>query len=220
MGIGKQAFRAFIEGFKLTREKITGKSVVIDGNWYINRKIGLAFEKPPGWHFVHTKDYGSLKEGQIIGTDLEETDEEIWHEMGEPACLLTKYDQQDPALKGVFSPTIMLHLGSRMVYDEANVDSFREFLELTRTGTAAILKDFQFLHWLPTQEISGCEIHEADSTYLFEHQEIEKPLPVELKSIHFLNKKHLFSINLHQSAAQGQLATEEFDQFLKSMRII
>ncbi len=221
MGIGKQAFDAFVKTFQFAWDRIKGQSVVIEGDWYINRKIGLAFEKPPGWGFVHTKDFGELREGQFIGHAVEDSEEEIWEHLGEPACLVTKYAQDDPALKGIFSPTIMLHISPRKVYDEEeSVNSFEEFLDMTASGMAALLKGFRVVRQLPPYEMAGHQVYERDADYLFEHAEIDAPLPVELKTLHFLSDRYLFSINLHQSATQNQLALEEFDRFLASLKIV
>lgn len=102
MGIGRREF------MRLTSIALAGlaidplKAVAINDNIYVNRKLGILFEKPSGWGFVSVKDFGQIKSEQIIGQALNQTAEEIWEDLGDPVCIATKYHQDKPEYKGVF----------------------------------------------------------------------------------------------------------------------
>ena len=75
MGIGRREF------LKLTSIALAGlavnplQAVVTNDNVYVNRKLGILFEKPDLWNFVGVKDFGKLKHEQILGNDWEEDKE-------------------------------------------------------------------------------------------------------------------------------------------------
>ena len=84
------------------------EAVVTTSNVYINKNLGILFNKPLSWHFVHVRDFGKLKDQQILGNGWDDEKDEVWKELGEPICIVTKYPQDMPGTKGIFSPTTAL----------------------------------------------------------------------------------------------------------------
>lgn len=220
MGIGRRQF------MKLSSLALAGLSidplnaVAINDNVYINKKLGILFHKPENWGFVSVKDFGKIKSEQIIGEGLEISQEEIWEELGDPICIATKYYEDKPEFKGVFSPTITLNITPKEEFVDLGYETFEELIEMSEFGTSMILKDFKVIEKYEPYFISNCKFYEYDAEYLFEHCELNEPLKVELKVLKAEHNGFYYDFNCHQSKAQNQLARIEFAKFKKSIKLI
>jgi len=220
MGIGRREF------LRLTGLALMGsafdplKSVVINDNAYINKKLGILFYKPNNWGFIKIKDFGRLKAEQFMGTGLEESPEEIWEEIGDPVCIATKYFEDTDKNKGIFSPTITLNVTPKTELNELEHYSFEEIIELSHYGISQLLKDFKVIKTYKPYYISNCKFYETDSEYMFEHVDLVGQLKVELKSLTAIHNGFYYDFNFHQSISQNQTAHKEFDEFKKSIKLI
>jgi hypothetical protein len=220
MGIGRREF------LRLTSLALAGvtidplKAVAVNDNAYVNKKLGILFYKPQDWGFVAVKDFGKLKSEQILGEGLDVTTEEIWNDLGDPVCVVTKYYQDKPENRGVFSPTITLNITPKEELADIGYETFEELVEMSHYGTSRILKDFRVIKSYNTYNISNCKFYEFDAEYLFEHAEIDKPLKVELKVLKAEHNGYYYDFNCHQSKAQNQLADKEFQDFKKTIKLI
>ncbi len=220
MGIGRREF------LRLTGLALAGlaidplKAVAINDNIYVNKKLGILFEKPSDWGFVAVKDFGKIKSEQVIGVGLDETAEEIWEELGDPICITTKYFQDKPEYKGVFSPTITLNITPKQELEYLGHETFEELMEMSEYGVSHLLKDFKVIKRYDPLLISNCKFYEYDAEYLFEHIEINKPLKVELKVLKAEHNGFYYDFNCHQSKTQNQIADVEFEKFKWSIKLI
>lgn len=220
MGIGR------LEFLRLTGLALAGlavhplQSVVTNENIYLNRKLGILFHKPDDWGFIHVKEFGRLREEQLLPHGLEEFKEEIWNDLGSPICIATKYFDDRPEHVGVFSPTITLQITPKSELEADGIHSFEEILELSAQGVSMLLKDFRVLKRHEPQVINGSVFHEFDCEYLFEHVEIDGPLKVELKSLKAEHNGFYYDFNCHQSLAQNQIADTEFRKFKETIQLL
>lgn len=220
MGIGRRQF------IKLSSLALAGmtidplNAVAINDNVYVNKKLGILFNKPENWGFIAVKDFGKIKSEQIIGEWLEDSTEEIWKELGDPICIATKYYEDKPEYKGVFSPTITLNITPKEELEDIGHETFEELMEMSEFGTSMILKDFKVIKKYEPYFISNCKFYEYDAEYLFEHIEISEPLKVELKVLKAEHNGFYYDFNCHQSKTQNQLANIEFEEFKKSIKLI
>lgn len=220
MGIGRRQL------IKLSSLALAGltvdplNAVAINDNVYVNKKLGILFHKPKNWGFISVKDFGKIKSEQIIGEGLEDSQEEIWEELGDPICIATKYYEDKPEYKGVFSPTITLNITPKEELEDLGHETFEELMEMSEFGTSMILKDFKVIKKYDPYFISKCKFYEYDAEYLFEHIEINEPLKVELKVLKAEHNGFYYDFNCHQSKAQNQLANIEFEEFKKSIKLI
>ena len=220
MGIGRREF------VRLTGLALAGlsldplQSVAVNQDAYINRKLGVLFYKPRDWGFISVKDFGKLKSKQIIGGGLEETSEEIWNELGDPICVMTKYYEDRPEQKGLFSPTITVNITPKSELAEVDYESFEELIELSGYGISLVLKDFRIIKSYDPYISSGCRFYELDAEYMFEHVEINEPLKVELKVLKAEHNGFYYDFSCHQCKTQNQVADKEFNEFLKTIRMI
>jgi hypothetical protein len=187
----------------------------------LNKKLGIIFSKPDGWGFVKIRDFGRIKNEQVLGNGWEDVKEEVWEEIGEPICIATKYYQNSPKYKGVFSPTITLNVSHKSELADIEYSSFEELMELSKNGISEILQGFKVCREYEPKEISGCKFFEYDAEYFFEHVEIKKPLKVELKVLKVEHNDFYYDFNCHQSKEQNQIiSSEDFDNFKKSIKLI
>lgn len=220
MGIGRRQF------LKLSSLALMGltidslNAVAINDNVYVNKKLGILFHKPENWGFIAVKDFGKIKSEQIIGEGLEDLQDEIWEELGVPICIATKYYEDKPEYKGVFSPTITLNITPKKELEGLGLETFEELMEMSEFGTYMILKDFKVIKKYEPYFISNCKFHEYDAEYLFEHIEIDEPLKVEMKVLKAEHNEFYYDFNCHQSKAQNQHAFMEFEAFKKSIKLI
>jgi hypothetical protein len=220
MGLGRRQF------LRLTSIALGGlainplQAVVTSDNVYINRKLGILFHKPSSWGFIHVKDFGKLKDSQILGNGWEEMKDEVWQDLGDPICIATKYYEDKPKYKGVFSPTITLNITPQSVLEDLGHESFEELMELSAYGTSQLLEGFKTTRAYDPYLICGCKFYEYDAEYMFNHIEIDKPSKVELKVLKAEHNGFYYDFNCHQSLAQNQTAHHEFEVFKKSIKLI
>ena len=139
--------------------------------------------------------------------------------MGDPICIATKYYEDKPEYKGVFSPTITLNITPKEELEDLGHETFEELMEMSAFGTSMILKDFKVIKRYEPYFISNCKFYEYDAEYLFEHIEID-PLKVELKVLKAEHNGFYYDFNCHQSKTQNQLADIEFEEFKKTIKLI
>lgn len=220
MGLGRREF------LRLTGIALAGlaidplTAVAINDNSYVNKKLGILFEKPHDWGFIAIKDFGKLKNEQVIGAGLDETAEEIWEELGEPICIATKYFNDQPEYKGVFSPTITLNITPKQELEDLGFETFEELMEMSEYGVSHLLKDFRVVKRYDPVFISNCKFYEYDAEYLFEHIEIDTPIKVELKVLTGEHNGFYYDFNCHQSKTQNQTAADEFEKFKGTIKLI
>ncbi len=220
MGIGRRKF------LRLTSIALAGlaidplKAVAIHDNIYVNKKLGILFEKPDDWGFIAVKDFGKIKSEQVIGHGLDKTADEIWEELGDPICIATKYYEDKPEYKGVFSPTITLHITPKQELEYLGYKTLEELIEMSAYGTSKVLKDFNVVKRYEPIIISNCKFYEYDVEYLFEHSDIDNPLKVELKVLKAEHNGFYYDFNCHQSKAQNQIADREFEKFKWTIKLI
>ncbi|MES2619685.1 MAG: hypothetical protein V4615_02455 [Bacteroidota bacterium] len=220
MGIGRREF------LRLTSVALTGlaidplMAVAVNDNVYVNKKLGILFHKPSDWGFVAVKDFGKIKSEQVIGRAFDLTTEEILEELGDPICLVTKYHTDSREHKGIFSPTIAMHITPKEELEDLGCESFEEFMEDSLYWTSAILKEYRVVKKYEPYLISNCKFYEYDAEYLFEHAELAEPLKVELKVLKAEHNGIYYDFNCHQSKAQGQSADWEFEEFKKSIKLV
>jgi hypothetical protein len=220
MGLGRREF------LRLTSIALAGlafdplKAVAINDNVYVNKKLGVLFHKPLDWGFIAIKDFGKIKSEQVIGEGLDKTEEEIWEELGDPICITTKYYQDKPEYKGLFSPTITLNITPKEELEDLGCETFEDLMEMSAYGTSMILKEFRVTKRSDLYYISNCKFYEYDAEYMYEHIEINEPIKVELKVLKAEHNGFYYDFNCHQSKTQRQFADKEFEDFKKTIKLI
>lgn len=220
MGLGRRGFLK-LSGLALAGALIDPlQAVAVNNQFYVNKKFGIMFEIPKEWGFVRVKDFGKIKEKQILNGCFDSIKEEVWEDLGNPICIATKYYEDIPKYKGIFSPTITLNISTKQEIEELGMKNMKEVFRQSLAGAKNLLKDFKRVKYYKPYKICDYWIYERDATYTFEHIELENPLKVELKSFKIEHNNFLYEFNCHQSIEANQIAKQEFEEFKKSIKLV
>lgn len=69
MGIGRREFLQLFGTAIATLTSNPNSEIAIVDEQYVNRKLGIAFRKPPEWTFADDKEMGDVSAGQILDLD-------------------------------------------------------------------------------------------------------------------------------------------------------
>ena len=220
MGIGR------LEFLRLTSLALAGtmidpsQAVVTHDQYYINKKLGIMFTIPKNWGFVKIKDFGKLKEDQILDGHYESIKHEVYENLGDPICIVTKYYKDIPENNGLFSPTIILKINPKSEFNSYGHKNFEELANWSIHLSESVLKENKIIKEYEPYISNNCQFFEHDSEYLFEHAELENPIKVEQKSIKFEHQNFYYQFSCHQSIETNQIASQEFQEFKKSIKLI
>lgn len=195
MGIGRREFLAAF-GTVLTQLAIKpSPAAACHDNLYLNRRLGIAFHCPADWEFVRLEDMGEVQKGQLLDVD----------DVGQSQAILESLDLPFVALSSRQNPHIcaqmylasspdnnidVVHELMKMVFDrpdavspEAGFPAPLRIIRSDRQASRGLLKAFR-VKQLPRQlSVSNCMAAEYTVTYDFEHEKLEKPRPVIVRSI-------------------------------------
>ncbi|RED47165.1 hypothetical protein DFQ10_101948 [Winogradskyella eximia] len=220
MGIGR------IEFIRLTGLALTGtmidpfQAVLTHDEYYINKKLGIMFTIPKSWGFIKIQDFGKLKEEQILDDYCDYIKDDIYEELGDPICIVTKYYENLPKHEGLFSPTIILNVNHETDLEGSSLLDFESVLNISKLATSNILKEFKVIKKYEPFEISGVSFYEFDATYLYEHKDLIDPIKVDLKIFKAKHNGYFYDFNCHQSIEKKQIAHNEFKAFKNSIKLI
>lgn len=220
MGMGRREFLKNIGAAMLGLEIDPLLATVTADDAYINKKLGILFRKPSEWGFVRVRDFGRLKDMQILGNGWNDFKEELWEDLGDPICIATRFPQDSIQNRGVFSPTVTLNITPKDDLADLGATGFEEVVRLSELGTAMILERFCVLERFAPFELSGCRFHEYRSEYLFHHEDLAAPILAELRTLKTEHRGFYYDFNWHECAAQHQTAEREYREFKKSIRLI
>lgn len=220
MGIGRREFIR-LTGLVLAGTMIDPlQAVVIHDEYYINKKLGVMFTIPRSWGFIKVQDFGKLKEEQKLDGYFNHIKDEIFEDLGDPICIVTKYYKNLPEHDELFSPTIILNITHESDLDNSGLLDFETVLNVSELATSNILKEFKVIKKYEPFEISGIPFYEFDASYLFEHKELSEPIKVDLKVFKAKHNGYFYDFNCHQSIEKNQIAHNEFKAFKNSIKLI
>jgi len=217
MGLGRREFIR-LSGLILAGLTIDPlKAVVVNNNFYINKKLGIICEKPSDWDFVSVADYGRLLNDQIFPNEFEINKEENYEEIGWSDVIISKYVSDTPENKGRFSPTILVDVNHK---SEINLKckNLKEFIEYSSYAASGMLKDFQRISLKGPVSISSYDTYILESTYTLEHVELKEPMKANLKVIFIEHNNFYYIFNMHDIDQANEQAT--FDKFLGTIKLI
>lgn len=220
MGVGRREFLKLMAIASAGVTMAPRTAVAVNDDHYINRKLGVIFTKPKKWGYIALSDFPDLREKQIISNVPSEEHDELWETLGGPACMITKYYEDLPEYKGVFSPTIQFFVNHKSEFDDMEYDSFEELIDESGIGTALFLKDFERIGERKSYYVDGCKFYEHNAQYTFEHVELKEPVRVRLNVIMIEHNNFYYFINFHDCPEQNQTASTEFQNFKKSLKMI
>jgi hypothetical protein len=218
MGIGRREFlRRFGAGIAAAANSTA--AIAIADNRYINRRLGIAFEKPPEWVFSDVKQMADVKAGQILDFDDPELSRLIVETIEVP--ILTISQETISADSDRFTPGVAVNL-DRFTPEEASLPdalSPVESLEFDSEACADIFKDFRSISPVTPSSISACDAAQYDATFIFEHKKMS-PVPVRMKTLVIDQLTAFYTIRMFDSPHLGGTLVFDYSPFIASIRMV
>ncbi|MEX1231441.1 MAG: hypothetical protein WEB58_14435 [Planctomycetaceae bacterium] len=218
MGIGRREFlRLFGAGIAAATNPAA--AIAIFDNQYINRRLGIAFEKPNGWVFADVKQMADVIAGQILDLDDVELSRAIVESVELPILTISKEEISADADR--FMPGVTVYL-ERLTPDEcADPDDVPPMARLERDVQSCkqILKDFTVTSDPAPASVSACDAAEYEATFVFEHQNL-RPTPVRMKTLAIDQRIALYTLRMYDSPYLGGDMTFNYRPFIESVRMV
>jgi hypothetical protein len=214
MGIGRREFLKFAVAALGGLMVDPIKTIAVNGDYYVNAKLGLGFMKPSDWTFDVFKDFATLLDGQII-EGIEPDDEEEFRrdQTSTLVAAIAKYNHSIPK----FSPsiTVFKNQDDRKVLDSLVLD---QFVLDAQDGCTTLLKDYEVIEQQTRCEFSKCDARRFKARWLFQHKSIQ-PTLIDDETLVIDQGTYLYSIHLYDSPYTGDIASKKFRQFVESLHI-
>jgi hypothetical protein len=214
MGIGRRKF------LKFTSLALTGviidpsQMLILNGDYYVNKKLGLGFRKPSDWEFEVLTGFPDLDRGQIfINLDEDTQKEYLENHIDTLVTVISKY----PSSKLKFSPSITIYLN--MEDYKQSSGNIEEIMDTYVSEMKTILRDYNCYERPKRIRLSNCRSIRFKSKFIFEHEKM-KPTLIDDECIGVEHRDSLYSIHLYDSPYIGDTATNEFKLFLSSLHLI
>ena len=107
-------------------------------------------------------------------------------------------------------------VGLQRVYSAGRASSLYNMV----TINGLVTKELTVLKKEGPFKLSECRFYEIHSEYMFEHVDLNKPLKVEMTSLHTEHNGFYYDFNFHQSKEQNQTAIAEYEIFKASIKLI
>lgn len=215
MGIGRREFLKFaataLGGLVVDPARV----VAVNGDYYVNARLGLGFVKPIGWAFDAFQDFAAKHDGQILQGLPPEADEGefLRDQASSLVATISKYGDE----LRQFSPSITVYK-NQGDYEESLSGGLERLALHAIDGFAALLRDYEVIEEPRRREVSHCPAIRFKCRWVFEHREIE-PILIEDEALAIDDGSRLYTIHLYDSPATGDVARGEFARFLKSLHI-
>jgi hypothetical protein len=158
MGIGR---RDFLKAFGATIAAYAAgplQPVVLGGEHYINRSLGLAFKQPVGWSYISVKEFPRLKHDQVVEDNLIS---EMLLSGSDPYVAMSR---PDPARPGVL-PASMTAFAEEFFFEEG--ESLPEVPAIIAKAMELVLEDYELIGQSKIITVSGAESVEYYSRFRF-----------------------------------------------------
>lgn len=219
MGIGRRDFLKLFGASLATLALTASPAVAILDEYYVNRKLGIAFKRYAGWHFANVADMGEIADGQILDLEDERLGKYIREITDLPILTITK---ESLSIKGSeFTPGINIWLDQYTAdssTSQARVNSLDRMIKADIEVNTRILKEFSVLSEPINQMVSGCEAIAYSSSFIFEHEKLAVPTRVRMKALIVAQNSTLYIIRMYDSPFHGQ--DVDYTEFLDSIYIV
>lgn len=224
MGIGRKKFLEFMSAALVGLTINPLKIIAINSDNYVNKKFGIILTKPKNWDFVSIKDFGKLKKDQLLSDEFEPNKEDVWEELGDPVLVIAKYGLDKPKFKDNFSPAITVFINHKSevieLYEDGNVNGdFEEIVGMIAFGSKKLFKDYTTIKAISPYELSECNGFESEWTFTFESIEHKRSWECKTWSIIIEKGEYIYSFNMIDSEQAVEIEKQNFQEFVKSIRI-
>nr|WP_299486133.1 hypothetical protein [uncultured Allomuricauda sp.] len=220
MGIGRRNF------LQLSTTALAGfavnplQAVVTNKDFYLNQKLGLAFYKPNGWQFLSIQDMGEIKSQIKLADEWKGLEDIVWEYSGEPICVMTKYDQNNPVNLGVYSPSITVWAEPKSAYMEDEIFTLDEFAESWTMQRLGYVLEPTVVERSDTYKISGMDACHYLCEFTLENNDLPEPLKAEVQMMYVEHDQFFYCFDFTDSIEANEQVPERFKEFRGRICII
>jgi len=218
MGIGRRDFLKLFGAALASIAIATSPAAALLDDWYVNRKLGIAFKKFLGWNFSNVADFGVIKNGQILAVDDIELEKKIKDKTDLPLITIS----QEPIISGAqdFTPGINVFLDRYVLTEEETTQNPLITIREDILYSMKILRDFKVLSEPIEIYVSNCRSVEYVSSFLFEHTGLKKPTPVRMDTLLIIQEPAWYTLRMYDSPYCCVENNIDYSEFVDSIQII
>lgn len=209
MGIGRRKFLKLFGAVIASAASNPLQAVIVRGDLYINRALGLAYKKPNGWYFVSMEAFADIKEKQQV-IDSETSD--ILKDCDDPVAIMSQHHESSDI---TFSPSITIYVENFELHEG---EDLQELVSTLSDTYSKALVDYQFVERPKAISVSGCEASEYMSTFI--HQQDNKEALCRHRSIVVLREKQLYTVNMFDYPTLSRTVDQEYVVFKDEFKLV
>lgn len=214
MGIGRREFLSLFGSTLAALAVLPTPAVALEDDLYLNRKLGLAFRKPRGWHFADVRNMGVMAKGQLLTIDGEELHAELrdlWNS-AEALPLVTVTQTPLGADARVFTPGISAFVEPLVPGEGGPLAVAEEDL----TAMYRLLRQVEVISHSVASNVSHSPAAEYRIAFLFEHEGLAAPTTVRMRALHIHQDARRYTFRMYDARNQAVA----FDPFIQGIRIL
>ena len=211
MGLGRREFIRLLGTTVVGLTLDPGPAIALLGNVYVNRKLGIAFQKPQGWFFNHAEAMGNVKDGQVLALDDPDLAEFVRASTELPIVSISEGEVS--AQSSRFTPGINLYVQGYVDPPDVLV-----LAEEDSCDCQDMLRDFQVLAVPERCTLSHCPASETLSAFLFEHKNMPTPVRVRMRTLLVHQPPRLYTIRMYDSPYHDMAF--DYDHFRSTIWIV
>ena len=212
MGIGRRQFLATI-GAAIASIAVSDRSAALThGSLYLNRRLGVAFNRPDGWHFNSLGDIGRVAKDQVLELDGDAVEALLEDAQQFLAVSLS----EEPVSVPHFTCAANVHL-ERITPDDADAlaNAIEELGLLPK-----LMPELRTIEAPRARTISNCDAAEYVAEFLFDHPDLSEPVTARLRSLLVVQDRWRHTFRMYDAPSLGERRTFDFSEFIASIRIL
>ncbi len=218
--MNKKLLNSYIEKLLSDKARDSDSFIRFEKGRYINDLFGISFQLPKNWFIINANQIKEAANNQKLIGEYEYHKEELdFFQL--PSILVTKYNPDSDKYYGLVTPTLNFNIISKNP-DFQNL-SLREYADLIECKDGFgyhMLKDFNVSKKGNVYTDKGYDFIKYDTEYLFEHEELDIGIPVELSVLNIDYGDFFLDFSMTDSKYQNQIETESFTIIEKSIELL
>jgi hypothetical protein len=228
MGLGRRDFlKVFGVALAAASTQALSSAISVLDDTYVNRKLGVAFQKPPNWYFNNIKEMGDVARGQILDLIDAETAKRIIAKADLPFISISQEPVTTDGYK--FTPGINAFVEIRAEGEEKPSKYnhlFAHIKEPNRTiakdifSNKHILKNFKVISEETSLFVSNCEAIQYTSSFLFEHNNLSKPTTLRMNTLLIIQNEFWYTFRMYDAPSLGRELMYDYGDFINSIGLV
>ena len=213
MGIGRRKFLALFGTTLAGLAVVPSAAVALDDDLYLNRKLGVAFRKPRGWHYASVREMGAMVEGQLLAIDDATLHAELREMMiREDLPIATMTETPFDVDTGLFTPGISAFVEPVEPEDEDPPGVAR----FDQGNMRRLFRDVSVISGVVASNVSQCPAADYQVAFLFEHEKLTAATPIRMRVLVIHQDQRRYVFRMYDSVEQPI----DFDRFIEGIRIL